>query len=139
VPLAVILESVLLLLKSCQIMSFMSKHVIQVKSCHSCQNMSFMSNHVIHDKSCLSCQIMSFMSNHVESCEIMSHQVIHVKSSHACHSSHHSCHSCHHSYSVAIKCVIIGILDKVGVGGQKVFQGLWRTAKCDLIHWPKQL
>jgi hypothetical protein len=30
-------------------MSFMSNHVIHVKSCHSCQIMSFMSNHAIHD------------------------------------------------------------------------------------------
>jgi hypothetical protein len=45
-------------------MSFMSNHVIHVKSCHSFQILSFMSNHVIHVKSCHSCQIMSFMSNH---------------------------------------------------------------------------
>jgi hypothetical protein len=57
-------------------MSFMSNHVIHVKSCHSSQIMPFMLNHVIHVvscnlvKSCHSCQIMSFMSNHV----------IHVKS-----------------------------------------------------------
>jgi hypothetical protein len=60
---------------SCQIMSFMSNYiiyVIYVKSCQSCQIMSFMSNHVIHVKSCHSCQIMSFMSNHgihVKSCQ----------------------------------------------------------------------
>jgi hypothetical protein len=80
-------------------MSFMSNHVIHVKSCHSCQIMSFMSNHVIHVKSCHSCQIMSFMSNHANhvkschSCQIMSfmkNHVIHVKSYHSCQ----SCQSC---------------------------------------------
>jgi hypothetical protein len=74
------------LVKSCQIMLFMSDHglqvicVIWVKSCHSCQ---IMLNHV---KSCWimsnhaeSCQIMLnhvkscwIMSNYVESCQIMS-------------------------------------------------------------------
>jgi hypothetical protein len=73
-------------------MSFMSNHVIHVKSCHSCQIMSFMSNHVIHVKSCHSChssQIMSFISNHVihlKSSQIMSfisNHVMHLKSCHA--------------------------------------------------------
>jgi hypothetical protein len=76
-----------------QIMSFMSNHVIHVKSCHSCHIISYISNHVIHVKSCHSCQIMSFMSNHVihvkscHSCQIqsfMSNHVIHVKSCHSC-------------------------------------------------------
>jgi hypothetical protein len=78
---------------SCQIMSFMSNHVILAISSHTSQIMSFMSNHVIHVKSCHSCQIMSFMSNHVihvkssHSCQIMSfmsNHVIHVKSCHSC-------------------------------------------------------
>jgi hypothetical protein len=43
-------------------MSFMSNHVIHVKSCYLCQIMTFMSNHVMHVKSCHSCQIISFMS-----------------------------------------------------------------------------
>jgi hypothetical protein len=51
VPSAVILESVLLLVKSCQIMLLMSNHVIYVQSC-------FMSYDVKHVKSCHSCQIM---------------------------------------------------------------------------------
>jgi hypothetical protein len=82
---------------SCQIMSFMSNHVIHVKSRHSSQIMLFMLNHVIHViscnlvKSCHACQIMSFMSNHVihlKSChssqimQFMSKHVIHVKSCH---------------------------------------------------------
>jgi hypothetical protein len=48
VPLAVILESVLFLVKSYQIMLFMSKHAIHIKTCNACQNMQFISNCVIH-------------------------------------------------------------------------------------------
>jgi hypothetical protein len=75
---------------SCQIISFMSNHVIHVKSCHSCQIMSFMPNNFIPVKSCYSCQIMSFMSNHVihvKSChsfQIMSNHVICGISSFSC-------------------------------------------------------
>jgi hypothetical protein len=64
-------------------MSFISNHVIHVKSYHSCQIMSFMSNHVIHVKSCHSCQIMLFMSNHVKSCH--SCQIMSFMSNHAIH------------------------------------------------------
>jgi hypothetical protein len=65
--------------KSRQIMLFVSKYVIYVKSCdimsnhdinvksfHSCQIKPFMSNHVIQIKSCPSCQIMSLMSFVIE-------------------------------------------------------------------------
>jgi hypothetical protein len=102
---------------SCQIMSFMSNHVIHVKSC---QIMSFMSNHVIHVKSCHSCQIMSFMSKHVihvkscQLCQVMSNHVIHVK----------SCHSW-----------LFQEFSKVGRGGEgrgvkKVFLSLRRQLRC---------
>jgi hypothetical protein len=79
VPSAVVLESVLFWVKSCQIMLVMSNHVIHVKSCYSCQIALFVSNHVIHFKSCYSCQIILFMSNQVIQVTIhVIHITIHV-------------------------------------------------------------
>jgi hypothetical protein len=70
---------------------------------------------IIHVKLCW------IMSNHVTSCQSMSFIPNHVKSG---YSWHHSCLSCYHSCSVVIKCVLIGILDKVGWSGgvKKCFQ-----------------
>jgi hypothetical protein len=83
VPSSVILESVLFLVKLCQIMLFMSNHDIHVKSCFLCQIMSFMSNHVIHVKSCHSSQIMSnhviHVTNHgIHSIHVFMHVIIYV-------------------------------------------------------------